>query len=56
MELNDAELLRVAPPPRKAAPPRKPPPPRPIEKTLETNDADFVESTLDDGTKLPDDS
>jgi eukaryotic-like serine/threonine-protein kinase len=56
IELNDAELHRVAqPPPRKPAspPPRKPPPPPPVEKTLETNEADFVESTLNDGVVPP---
>lgn len=35
MELSDAELLHVAPPPR------KPPPPRPVEKTMSMSDEDL---------------
>jgi hypothetical protein len=54
IELRDADLLRGAPPPRRP-PPRKPPPPRPVEKTLETSEADFVEQTLDDVATPPDD-
>ncbi|HYP90580.1 MAG TPA: serine/threonine-protein kinase [Polyangiaceae bacterium] len=54
IELSDAELAQPAlPPARKPPPPRRPPPPRPVEKTLETTDADFVEKTLDDGAAPP---
>ena len=48
IELRDADLLHAAP--GRKPPPRKPPP-RPVEKTLETDDADFVEQTLDDEAK-----
>ena len=53
IELRDVDLVTASPPPRKP-PPRKPPPPRPVEKTLETDEADFVEQTLDDVSKPSD--
>lgn len=49
IELRDVDLVHVAPPPRK--PPARKPPPRPVEKTLDTDETDFVEPTLDDVSK-----
>jgi len=53
IELTDVEL---GPPPPRKPPPRRPPPPRPVDETLETQESDFLEPTLDDGTRPPDGS